>query len=380
MLRLSEILHLDLQEPTPLAAQLAEQLTWLIASGKMHAGDKLPTIRALADELGIHMHTVRDAYHRLEADQFVSIRVRRGTVVLPIQLNGFARQRSETPSNLVGVLLPRPTAIYNSYLEGLQQAAQEAGLLPFFCFAHDNPHLTDRLLKQLLVKGVDGFIVTSTSSNHFIEHPELRESFPPIVFVDTPDIPGSLLPDSAGAAYLAVNHLVQHGYKTIGLLTCPREWANVDTCCQGYDRALEDAGMKSLPEWMIEVPDFSYESGHAGAQELLQRGPLPRALFAIADSLALGALDVFLEAGVDVPADIALASYNDIPAAAFAQPALTTAALPAFEMGVRAVELLMDRIAGGPPPEVPTLLETELIIRTSCGCPPSVKGRIRREP
>jgi len=373
-------IHLDPHDPSPLAAQLAEQLTWLIASSRLRAGDKLPTIRTLADELGIHMHTVRDAYHRLEADQLVSIRVRRGTIVLPVQLNGFARQRSETPSNLVGVLLPRPVSIYNAYLEGLQQAAGDGGLLPFICFAHDNTHLTDRLLKQLLAKGVDGFIVTSTSSKHFIEHPELRESFPPIVFVDTPDIPGSLLPDSAGAALLAVKHLLQHGYESIGLLTCPPEWANVKCCCEGYFDALAEANMQPEERWMVEVPDFSYESGYAGAQELLQRGGSPRALFAIADALALGAQDAFQDAGLNVPTDIALASYNDIPEAAYAQPALTTAALPAFEMGVRAVELLMERMAGAPPPEVPTLLETELIIRTSCGCPPSVKGTKRREP
>jgi len=370
--------HLDPQNPTPLAAQLAEQLTWLIASGRLRTGDRLPTIRDLADELGIHMHTVRDAYHRLEADGLVSIRVRRGTVVLSVQPNGFARQCSQAPSNLVGVLLPRPVSIYNPYLEGLQQAAQDARLLPLICFAYDNPHLTDRLLKQLLAKGVDGFIITSTSSQHFVEHPEVLASFPPSVFVDTPDIPGSLLPDSAGAAHLATNHLLQHGYDSIGLITCPRDWANVQCCCAGYRSALAEAGMQPDERWIVEVPDFSYESGYAGAQELLQRGSPPRALFAIADALALGALGAFLDAGLDVPGDIALASYNNIPGAAYAQPALTTAALPAFEMGVQAVDLLVGRMAGNPRMETHALLETELIIRTSCGCPPSVKGTTRR--
>lgn len=377
-MEISAQFHLDPQDPTPLAAQLAEQLTWLIASGRLRAGDKLPAMRELADDLGIHMHTVRDAYHRLEADRLVSIRVRRGTVVLPVQPNGFARQRSQAPSNLVGVLLPRPAPIYNPYLEGLQHAAQDARLLPLICFAYDNPHLTDRLLKQLLAKGVDGFIIASTSSQHFVDHPGLMRSFPPIVFVDTPDIPGSLLPDSAGAAHLVTNHLLQHGYESIGLLTCPQEWDNVRFCCQGYRRALDDAGKQPDERWTVTVPDFSYESGYAGAQELLQRGHPPRALFAIADTLALGALDAFHNAGLDVPGDIALASYNNIPEAAYTLPALTTAALPAFELGVRAVELLVKRIAGNPPMETHVLLETKLITRTSCGCPPSVKGRKRR--
>ena len=65
-----------------LIAQLAQQITWLIAGGELTEGDLLPPMRELAEQLGVHMHTVRQAYQRLEADNLVSIRTRRGTEVL----------------------------------------------------------------------------------------------------------------------------------------------------------------------------------------------------------------------------------------------------------------------------------------------------------
>ncbi|MBN2554504.1 MAG: substrate-binding domain-containing protein [Anaerolineales bacterium] len=371
-------LRIDMRTGIPLAVQISQQITWLIASGAVRAGDQLPPMREMADALGINMHTVRAAYQRLEADLLVSIRTRKGTIVLPFQPGELVGARPDLPSFLFGVILPTPAPIYIPYLEGIQDAAGEARLLPLICFARDNPHLTDRYLQQLLAKRVDGIIVTSTSSLRFVDEPSLVDAFPPIVFVDTPDIPGSLLPDSKDAAYLAVGHLLQHGYPQIGLIACPRDWANVEPCWQGYEQALAEAGLKPDPDLIVEVPDFSHQSGYEGAMTLLQRKRLPRAVFIIADSLALGAMQAFADAGLDIPADIALASYNNIERAALHRPGLTTATLPAYDMGVIAVQMLQKRMEGHPPWQEHEFVLSELIIRESCGCGPIVKRKERR--
>jgi DNA-binding LacI/PurR family transcriptional regulator len=312
---------------------------------------------------------VRAAYQRLEADLLVSIRTKHGTVVLPHEPGTFKDDRSGISSFLIGVILPAPTPVFNAYLQGISHAASESRLLPIICYTYDNPHLTDRYLNQLLAKNVDGFIVTSTSSDKFVENPALIDTFPATVFVDTPDIPrNSLLFDSEQASFLATCHLLEHGYKEIGLITPPLDWANVTQCYAGYQQALAKYNMPFNPDWMVEVPDFYQKSGYEGALELLKRGRPPRAIYAISDLLAIGAIQALHGGGFSVPGDVAIASYNDIEQAALARPALTSASLPAYEMGVQAVNLLNELLGGGKPTQEPRRLTTSLVIRESCGC------------
>lgn len=362
-------IKIDATADIPLVTQLTQKITWLIASGELKPGDHLPPIRHMADGLGINMHTVRAAYQRLEADLLVSMRSKLGTVVLHHEPGASKDDRSGYSSFLIGVLLPAPTPVFNAYLEGISRAASEFRLMPIICYTYDNPHLTDRYLNQLMAKNVDGFIVTSTSSNKFVENPALIDTFPATIFVDTPDIShNSLLFDSEKASFLATSHLLEHGYKDVGLITLPLDWANVAQCYTGYQQALAKCNIPFNPDWMVEVPDFSYKSGFEGALELFKRDLLPRALYIISDQLAIGACMALQGYGFTVPGDVAIASYNDIEQAALIKPALTSSSLPSYEMGLRAVNLLNDLLGGGKPSKEPFRLSTSLVIRESCGC------------
>lgn len=362
-------IQINAKADIPLVTQLAQKITWLIASGELKPGDHLPPIRHMADVLGINMHTVRAAYQRLEADMLVSMRTKHGTVVLPYESGVFKEDRSGISSFLIGVILPTPNPVFNTYLQGISQAASESHFLPIICYAYDNPHLTDRYLNQLLAKNVDGFIVTSTSSSRFVDDPALIDQYPPIVFVDTPDISrNSLLFDSETAAFLATSHLLEHGYEEVGLITCPLDWANVAQCYTGYQQALSKFNKPVKPDLMVEVSDFSQKSGYEGALELLKRGHPPRSLYVISDDLAIGAMQALQGCGFSVPGDVAIAGYNNIEQAALVKPALTSASLPAYEMGLHAVKLLNDLMSGSKPNPKPLRLSTSLVIRESCGC------------
>lgn len=366
-------IKINLNSDIPLVTQLVQKITWLIASGELKPGDHLPPIRQMADFLGINMHTVRAAYQRLEADLLVSMRTKHGTVVLNYESGNFVEENSGISSFLIGVILPAPAPVYDAYLQGILQAASELRLMPVTCFAYDNPLMTDRLLNQLLAKHVDGFIITSTSSEKFVKNPEWMDPLPPIVFVDTPDISRNcLLFDSENAAFLATTHLLEHGYAEVGLLTSPLEWANVAQCYTGYQNALEKYNLSFNPDWMLEVSDFSQKSGYEGALEFLKRGRPPRAIFAISDLLAMGAMQALQASGYSVPGDVALAGYNNIEQAALVTPPLTTASLPAYEMGLQAVRLLHDLINGRKSGSQPIRLSTSLVIRASCGCQPGI--------
>ncbi len=107
-----DALQLNPDSDIPLIAQLAQQITWLIASGELREGDQLPPMRELAEQLGVHMHTVRQAYQRLEANNLVSIRTRRGTEVLAYDPEALAGVSTDRTSRLIGVILPNPVSFY----------------------------------------------------------------------------------------------------------------------------------------------------------------------------------------------------------------------------------------------------------------------------
>ena len=363
-------IHVDPKAEIPLVAQLTQQITWLIASGELQEEEKLPPIREFARALGIHMHTIRAAYQRLEADMLVSVRPGRGTIVLPFNPSYFAETHSTLPSFLIGVILPAPAPFYQPYIEGITHASSDGRWMPIFCYFGDNSLLVDRYIRQLIAKQVDGFIVTSPGATDILENLTQNDQFPPVVFVDAPHIQQNcILADLEGAAHQATNHLCEHGHKRVGLITAPLDWENVTPCYQGYQNALIEQGLEFDPNLVVEVSDFNPESGYEGALELIKKDDPPSAAFIIADGLAIGALQALEKSGVVVPKDLAITSFNNIEAAAIVSPALTTASFPAYEIGVLAAQRLQDLLSGKKTEEGQTILESHLVFRQSCGCP-----------
>ena len=367
--KITERLRIVSEADTPIVVQLTEQLTWLIASGMISVGETLPPIRELADEIGVHMHTVREAYHRLEAAQLVSIRTRIGTVVLPLAADSFAQQGADLRSFLIGVLLPGAVAIYEPFIRGIQDASLPYGWMPLVAYTQDNPFLTQRYTHQLIAKQVDGLIVTSPGEIARFEDVIHSEHLPPIVYADAPHIAAnSVSPNSEQAAYKATRHLVEHGYSHIAIISAPLDWENVEPCYLGYERALEEAGSSVDSELVIEMSNFYPRSGYEGAMRLMKADKRPEAVFVVADALAFGVMQACRELDLRIPEDLAVASYGDIESASVTNPALTTARIPAYEMGSQAVEHLQALTSGKVEAHAPLFLDCPLIIRRSCGC------------
>ncbi len=134
----------------------------------------------------------------------------------------------------------------------------------------------------------------------------------------------------------------------------------------GYKRALLEAGLSVNPQ-LIVAGDFSQESGYQAMARLLRLPERPTAVFTASDSMAVGALRAVREAGLTVPGDLALVSFDDLPVAAFADPPLTTVHQPVPELGVKAVELLIEQIKQPELPPRQVRLPTRLVVRRSCG-------------
>lgn len=365
-------LHVSPDHESTLSAQLSQQLTWLIVNGSLQSGDRLPSIQVMAKRLGINLHTVRSAYHKLEADGLVVTRQGRGTHVLTIDPGRVILAARDQVSHTIGVILPSWTnPFYHGLLQGVQQIADEHQSLLFVSNTNDDPAAVWRDYYRFCAKKVDGILVVSHDLGGVYLLGDISKDLPagpPVVTVDWPDAAGCTAGvDLESAGYQAASHLIEHGHRQLGLITYCQEISNVKPVNQGYLRALERAGIPHDPSLVIKVPGFDLAAGEAGARRLLALKNPPTALFAIADTLALGAMKAIKQAGLRIPQDMAVASFNDIPAAALVEPQLTTVSVPTVQLGQEAMRMLQTLIEGGQPPQRNIILPATLVIRQSCG-------------
>jgi len=119
---------------------------------------------------------------------------------------------------------------------------------------------------------------------------------------------------------------------------------------------------------VAEVPDFEIRSGEVAANRLLDLPNPPTAIAASSDLLAFGAFHAITSRGLRIPDQVALVGNDDNEMAAIIRPALTTVSLPVAEAGKQAISMLEDMMAGGSPSPPQIVLDTELVIRETCGC------------
>ncbi len=174
--------------------------------------------------------------------------------------------------------------------------------------------------------------------------------------------------DNRGAAYSATRHLIQLGHRQIACITnASMEYTAAAQRMAGYQDALREGGLTFDPD-LLRCGDFDFRSGYQQMSNLLHNsGKRPTAVFVASDVLAVGALSALRELNLRVPQDIAIVGFDDIPLASYLDPPLTTVRLPVNALVDAAVEMLVQLIEGQTPEPAHLLLDTELVIRRSCG-------------
>jgi len=176
--------------------------------------------------------------------------------------------------------------------------------------------------------------------------------------------------DNVSGAMEATRHLLRLGHTRIGFISGPEVSSNARDRLQGYQRALEAAGI-APEEGLIVQGKFEEQGGREAMRDLLALNPRPTAVFAANDMMALGALKTIRREGLRVPEDIALVGYDDVPVAQYIEPSLTTVHQPIYQIGRRAAETLAARVlANGSDDDTAAtrhILRTRLVVRESCG-------------
>jgi LacI family transcriptional regulator len=284
-----------------------------------------------------------------------------------------ARSLSTSRTNTVGVVLPDLYGeFFSELIRGIDMAARRRGLHLLVSSSHGDAGEAGAALRSMSGR-VDGLIVMSPHADASL----LAENLPvdlPIVLLNTTDEShqcSSLTVDNYGGAAAMVRHLVEIGHRRVAMITGPANNFESEERLRGFRETLERLVPDGDPnETTILRGDFTEESGYRAGHQLAALRRLPDAVFAANDMMAIGCLFALSEAGLQVPRDLALVGFDDIPTARFVTPPLTTVRVRMTDMGSRALEGLAFQIENpeGTKNSV-QVLQTELVVRRSCGSP-----------
>jgi LacI family transcriptional regulator len=268
-------------------------------------------------------------------------------------------------------------AFLPTFLQGVTASVHRRGYLLVLQMSEDVPshEAYARLIREQQVDGLilsgprsDDPLLSELAGDQFplILHGRLRDCRLPCVDVD----------NKAGA-YTAVTHLIGLGHKRIGFVSnAPLSYAGAQDRFAGYRQALTEHDLP-LQDSLVRTATFLPETAEAAVQELLELPERPTAVFAASDVVAIGVMSAIQAAGLSIPHDMAVVGFDDIFLAAHTHPALTTIHVPAYGLGWTAAEVLISLIEGDEEGSAVTL-ETELVIRDSCGARQGANGNTRR--
>lgn len=285
--------------------------------------------------------------------------------------NVAARSLVSGRSGVIGLVIPSRVhslfedPYFSRLIQGVSAASNRAGnTLSLFLFQNEEEEAA--LYPRVVTSGfLDGLIVTATR----MADPLLARvagGEVPLVVVGRPDVEGLSYvdADNHGGAQLAATHLIDLGYQRIGLIGAPvSTTAGVDRL-NGFVEGLALQGRALHPSLRVDG-DFSEQSGYRAMQELIPCGP--DAVFVASDTMGVGALRAIRDAGLRVPDDMALVSFDGLPASEQANPPLTTIRQPVTDAGARAVRMLNDLVTGATKAPIVETMPVELVVRESCG-------------
>jgi LacI family transcriptional regulator len=233
----------------------------------------------------------------------------------------------------------------------------------------DGPAGQSEMHRRVVRSGnLDGAIVASTRLDDPLVLRLLQDPVPFVLIGRHPDPRVNYVDvDNVSAARMATEHLIRLGHVRIATITGPLNMVQAQDRLTGYRQALE-AHHLPVDEALIVEGDFTELAGAAGVQQLLPTSP--SAIFAASDTMAIGALKALRQAGLRVPADMALVGFDDVPIASAVEPALTTVRQPIERLGSMAADLLLTMIenhSDQQPSVNRIVLPAELVVRNSCG-------------
>jgi LacI family transcriptional regulator len=319
-------------------------------SGRSPKKDGRPSIRDVAEQAGVSVTTVSHVLNEMEGarvNEDTRRRVRTAARQLGYAPNRLARglrlQRSNTLAMVSDHIATTPHA--GRLILGAQETASTRGWTLMLFTTVGDPDTEERDVKALRAHQVDGVLYASMY-HRVVRLPSGLDGLP-VVLVDARTDDGgadAVVPDEVRGGREATEELIRHGHRRIGLPWNRDDIPATHGRLAGHREALAAAHLPFDPA--LVVPEESESGGgYLASRHLLARADRPTALFCFNDRMAMGAYRAAAEAGLRIPDDVSVIGFDNQPYIADGlYPGLTTMALPHYEMGVWAVERILELI------------------------------------
>ncbi|GAB3654415.1 LacI family DNA-binding transcriptional regulator [Echinicola sediminis] len=330
------------------------------------------TLKDIARELGLAVSTVSRALksHPDISDETIKL------------VKDYAEKHHYVPNLLavnfrknktfnIGLIIPELVhQFFSSIISGVIKEANEHGYNVMICQSNEQVEDERKVARALLNSRVDGVIISLSNETEEVGHLEdfINADIPVVQvdkIIDEFDTPKVVVNDYAGA-FQAVEHLIQLGYKRIAHIRGRLIVQHSNERYRGYAEALEQNGMQ-LPEAFVKVCDLlTEEEGYGFAKELMALPDPPDAIFCVTDLVALGVMKYLREQHISVPEQVGVVGFSNWKLGEIVSPTLSTVHQPGYELGEKAMELLLNKINKGmQSPNEKVVLSADLIIRES---------------
>lgn len=326
----------------------------------------MANIQQVAQKASVSVATVSRVLNNVTSvSPKTRIRVENAIKELNYEPSMLGRNLRNSESRLLLVVIPSiSNPFYTEIIKGIEKIAIVNNYNILLCETDSNPQRENIYFNMVKNKLADGIISMDPTVN-MQKLNELAENHSIILCSEYEE--GGSIPyvtiNNELAAYQAVKHLIKIGNKKIALINSDEKFLYARQRRHGYERALKEFDLPIRSEWVYNTGQLDFENGVHAMRKLLQLKERPSAVFAVSDTLAIGALKEINVSGLKVPDDIAIVGFDKISFSNLTNPTLTTIAQPMYKMGCTAANMLINSIKGNKVESI--VLDHEMVIRES---------------
>jgi LacI family transcriptional regulator len=341
------------------------------------------TMQDIARDLKVSVVTVSKALrHKGKISTATRNRVLKRAKKLNYQMNWVARSLVTRRTYTIGLLLPDfRHPFFAEIAKAVAETVRQEGYHVIISYFEEDAKLEATEAESLVARQVDGLIVASAQAPGDDLFKRIQARKVPFVLIDRP-ITGTRASfvgtDNRALGELATEHLIAQGCRRIAHLRGPAVGI-AEARLAGYRKALRKHGLEMLPHYVVEAR-YDDDMGYRAMQKLLRTDPAPDGIFCYNDPVAIGAMKAIIEAGLNVPRDVAVIGAGNVHYSDVLVVPLSTIDQGTVQIGTRASEILMEEITAKRALRPKTvLIEPKLVVRKSTERMPAAVQKIRKK-
>lgn len=326
----------------------------------------MTTIREIAVAAGVSTATVSRVVNGVAGvDPGLASRVQAAIDELGYTPNLVARGlRTQATKVIALVVADIENPFFTSVCRGVEDVARRHGFSVMLCNSDEDLTKESEYLEILAAQSVAGVIISAASDASSVAALTRRGISVVAIGRRLGRETDCVRSDSHAGARTATDHLLDHGAHRVACITGPHGVATAEERLEGYRDALERARLPFDPE-LIEYANFREDGSYQATRRMLELDNPPDAIFVANNRMVVGTLRACREAGVEIPNQVSIVGFDDLPWADLTTPSITTLRQPTYEIGSAAARLLIERLGGNRDPRREIVYQPELVIRQS---------------